>query len=91
MAHGRETQRYCPDDRTPLAKVNDRGVTIDQCPTCGITVLDPGELQVLINQVASMPGFHTQPAGHFGGHGHRPHRRHGNSDGFLGDFFGGSS
>ena len=89
MAHGRETQRYCPDDRTPLAKVNDRGVTIDQCPTCGVVVLDPGELQMLIGQVASMPGFHPRTSGHHGGHGHG--RRHGNSDGFLGGFFGGSS
>lgn len=91
MAYG-ETQRYCPADRTPLAKVNDRGVTIDECPACGITVLDPGELQVLINQVASMPGFQTRPAGHFGGGHGRGHqqRRHG-GDGFLGSFFGGSS
>ncbi len=91
MSFGRETQRYCPDDRTPLAKVSDpRGVTIDECPSCGVVVLDPGELQMLINTAASAPGFHPRPAGHFTP-GHRPHRRHGGSDGFLGGFFGGSS
>lgn len=92
MGYG-ETQRFCPDDRTPLEKVHDpRGVTIDECPACGIVVLDRGELPVLVNTIASAPGFHTRPSGHFGGHGgHHGRRRHGSSDGIFGDFFGGSS
>lgn len=87
-----ETQRYCPDDRTPLRKVNDpRGVTIDECPTCGIVVLDRGELPMLVNTIASAPGFQTRSASHFGSHGgHHGHRR-GHRDGIFDDFFGGSS
>lgn len=60
--HG-ERQRQCTDDGSPLVKQVDRGITIDVCPRCGQVVLDHGELQQIIAQVASMPGFQA-PVSH---------------------------
>lgn len=92
-SYGRELQLQCPKDGTQMRKVSDpRGVTIDECPTCGTIVLDAGELQRIINTTVSAPGFRPQPAAHFAGgqhdggyHGHQ-RRRH-SGDGFLDDFF----
>jgi Zn-finger nucleic acid-binding protein len=90
-SYGREFQLQCPKDATQMRKVSDpRGVTIDECPTCGTVVLDAGELQRIVNVVASAPGFRPQPAAHFTGgqhhsggyHGHQRHK-----DGFFGDLF----
>lgn len=43
----------CPSCTTPLRVVNYRGVEVDGCPSCGVLLLDPGELTALTG--------HTEP------------------------------
>jgi Zn-finger nucleic acid-binding protein len=87
-----ETQRYCVDDNTPLAKVNNRGVTVDQCPRCGGIWLDAGELEMIISTIANQPGFHPRPATYYESGHHRTQRHHhrSSSDGLFGGLFGSS-
>ncbi|HET6746851.1 MAG TPA: zf-TFIIB domain-containing protein [Candidatus Saccharimonadales bacterium] len=77
-----EEQRFCSACRNPMEKVNNRGVTVDQCRRCGGVFLDHGELEIIISTLASQSGFRPQPVevlrarpayghtGHHGGHRH---------------------
>jgi uncharacterized protein len=40
----------CPKCGTDLETVELHGVSIDHCPACGVTVLDKGELDQLMDQ-----------------------------------------
>ena len=42
-----QARMRCPKDGTPLASLEQHGVTVEQCPTCHGLWLDAGELQQL--------------------------------------------
>ena len=53
---GRETERTCPIDGTPLVKSASNEIIIDQCPRCGGVWLDAGELDA-IKEAANEEGM----------------------------------
>ena len=95
-----EPAKICPNAhcQAPMVKQNHSGVTIDVCERDGAVALDNGELQLIISQVAGMPGFKPIPQQQFAahratyasGHGHHGRRHHGSSDGFFDSMFGSS-
>lgn len=71
-------QIFCPRDGVPMAKVNDRGQTIDVCPHCRGKWLDEGEMEAILAALSVMPGFSVQRLqSHHGGHHGGDHGHHG--------------
>ncbi|PYF07760.1 hypothetical protein C8J30_1154 [Rhodobacter viridis] len=75
----------CPIDNETLLMTERSGVEIDYCPKCRGVWLDRGELEKIIERVATVaPGFapssgHDQDGlrRHSSGHGHDNHDSHG--------------